>query len=89
MNNKKLQVWLPLFLSISMIVGMYLGYKMRDTMPGKNFFSVDKQRPVQEILNLIQNKYVDDVKLNELTDTAIQAMLDKLDPHSVFIPAEE
>ncbi len=58
-------------------------------MPGKSFFYTEKRRPVQEIMDLIQNKYVDDVKADDLADTAIQAMLSKLDPHSVFIPAEQ
>ena len=58
-------------------------------MPGKGFFYTEKRRPIQEILDLIQNKYVDDVKMDQLTDTAIQAMLSKLDPHSVFIPADQ
>lgn len=44
---------------------------------------------MQEIIDLIENRYVDEVKSNDLVDTAIQAMLSKLDPHSVFIPAEE
>ncbi len=87
--KKKIQVWLPLLFSITMIVGMYLGYKMRDNMPGKSFFFMEKRRPIQEIMDLINNRYVDDVKINELADTAIQAMLAKLDPHSVFIPADE
>jgi carboxyl-terminal processing protease len=88
MNNKKVQVWLPLLLSITMVAGMYLGYFMRDNMPGKSFFYAEKRRPMQEIMDLIQNKYVDEVKPGALADTAIQAMLTKLDPHSVFIPAE-
>ncbi|MBL0358099.1 MAG: S41 family peptidase [Chitinophagaceae bacterium] len=88
-NKKKPQVWLPLLFSITLIIGMMLGYRMKGTMPGKNFFTVDKPRPMQEMLDLIQNKYVDEVKLNELTDTAIAAILSKLDPHSVFISAEE
>ena len=87
--NKKLQVWLPLLLSITMIVGMMLGYRMRDGMPGRKFFSIDKSYPLQEILNLIKGKYVDEVKVNDLTDTAITAILSKLDPHSVFISADE
>jgi carboxyl-terminal processing protease len=33
--------------------------------------------------------YVDPVKGKELTETAIIAMLEKLDPHSTYIPAEE
>lgn len=89
MNNKKIQVWLPLLISLAMCVGMFFGYKVRDSMPGKKFFSVDKARPLQEVLNLIQSKYVDDVPLRSISDTAIMAILNKLDPHSVFIPAED
>lgn len=87
--NKKLQVWMPLLLSITMIIGMMFGYKMRDSLPGKKFFSLDKPFPVQEVMDLVKDKYVDDVKINELSDTAIVAILKKLDPHSVFIPSEE
>lgn len=89
MENRKIQVWLPLFLSLSMIAGMYFGYKMRDANPGKSFFYMEKRRPIQEIMDLIQNKYVDSIDINKLADTAIQAMLMKLDPHSVFIPAKD
>ncbi len=92
MNNgsgKKLQVWLPLLLSITLIIGMLLGYRMKESMPGKTFFSIDKPRPLQEVLELIKNKYVDTVNLQQLTDTAITAMLNRLDPHTVLIPAEE
>jgi len=89
MDKKKIQVWLPLLFSITMVAGIYLGYKMRDQIPGKGFFYMERRRPVQEIMDLIKNKYVDDVDINELADTAIQAMLSKLDPHSVFIPAKE
>ena len=87
--NKKIQVWLPLLFSITMIVGMVIGYKMRDNMPGRSFFFVDRPRPVQEIMDLVQNKYVDSVKITSLSDTAVAAILSKLDPHSIFIPAEE
>ncbi|MFT3912474.1 MAG: S41 family peptidase [Ferruginibacter sp.] len=89
MEKKKLQVWLPLLFSIIMIVGIFIGYKMRDGMPGKSFFYIEKRRPIQEIMDLVENKYVDDVNINSLMDTAVEAMLAKLDPHSVFIPAED
>jgi len=41
------------------------------------------------VLDLIQNKYVDNKDINPLADTAIVAILAKLDPHSTFIPANE
>ena len=87
--SKKLQIWLPLLLSITMLAGMWLGYRIKATMPGKSFFAVDKAMPFQEVLDLINNKYVDDVTEKQLNDTAIAAILSKLDPHSVFIPANE
>ena len=89
MANKKLQVWLPLLFSIVMIIGMFMGYKMRDSMPGKSFFYKESPTSLQEITNLLQTKYVDSVNIKSLTDTAIEAMLSKLDPHSVYIPPKE
>ncbi len=68
---------------------MYFGYKMRDGMPGKSFFFAEKRRPVQEIMDLIKNRYVDDVDIEKLAATAIQALLSQIDPHSVYIPAGE
>lgn len=88
MEKKKLRIWLPLLLSISMVLGMYLGYKMRDTMPTKSFFYMERRKPIQEILDLVKSKYVDDVDVNGLADTAISALLAKLDPHSQYIPAK-
>ena len=87
--KKKVQVWLPLLFSVTMIVGMMIGYALHENMPGKKFFSIEKRRPVQEIMDLIESKYVDSAKLGKLSDTAIAAILSQLDPHSVFIPNEE
>jgi carboxyl-terminal processing protease len=88
-GKSKIQIWLPFLLSLSMVIGLWVGYRMRDGMPAKSFFALDKATPVQEIEQLIQTKYVDDVNASGLTDTAIQAMLSRLDPHSVFIPAQD
>lgn len=42
-----------------------------------------------EILNYINRMYVDEVNAEELTDAAIVAMLEKLDPHSVYISKDD
>ncbi len=87
--NKNLKIWLPLLFSIIMIIGMMMGYKMRDAIPGKSFFSVERASSIQEIINLLNNRYVDTINTKSLTDTAIQAILSKLDPHSTYIPAQD
>ena len=90
MANKKLQVWLPLLFAIIMTVGMWLGYKLReDTGGNTSFLNNTKSSSIQEILNLIQNKYVDTVSVDTLKEDAINEMLGHLDPHSVYIPARE
>lgn len=89
MENNRLKIWLPLLLSITMIAGMYLGYKMRDGIRGKSFFFMEKRRPLQEIMDLIKSRYVDDVNLDTLAGPAIEALLAKLDPHSTYIPADD
>ena len=66
-----------------------IGFKMRDGFPGESFFSRDKKSTINEVFELIKNKYVDDVDFNKISDTAIDAILSKLDPHSMRIPASE
>lgn len=88
MSNNKLKVWLPLIFSFVMIIGMFLGYKMKEKLPTTiRFFSSDKKSTVQEVLDLISRRYVDPVKTDTLADAAIEEMLTHLDPHSTFIPA--
>jgi len=42
-----------------------------------------------EVITAIERMYVDEVNTDELTDAAIVALLEKLDPHSTFISKEE
>lgn len=88
MTNKKLQVWLPLIFSIVLIGGMFFGFKLRENTPsGNGFFKRDKKTSLQEILDLVRQRYVDPVRLDSLQYGAIDEMMSHLDPHSIFIPA--
>ena len=42
-----------------------------------------------KVLNYINEDYFEPVELDKLMDGAISGVLDELDPHSVYIPAEE
>lgn len=86
--KRKLNAWLPLLFAVIMIAGMSIGYKLRENVanPG-SFFKLDKKSPVQEAMDLIQLKYVDAVNPDSLEGEAIQNILNKLDPHSIYIPA--
>jgi carboxyl-terminal processing protease len=87
--SKKLQVWLPLMFSIVMVVGMVIGYKLRENTTVPGFFRLSSKSPIQEVLDIIRMKYVDDVGTDTLGNKIIQDVLNKLDPHSVYIPAKD
>ncbi|HEY5772452.1 MAG TPA: S41 family peptidase [Chitinophagaceae bacterium] len=87
MGNKKLQVWLPLIFSMVLIGGMYFGFKLRESTPsGTGFFKADKKSSLQQILDLVKQRYVDPVNTDSLQENAIDEMMGHLDPHSIYIP---
>ncbi len=88
MDNKRRQVWYPLFISLLLVVGIFIGYKLRESVGTQDFFGVVKKNSLQEVLDLVSLKYVDKVP-DSVSDQAINSLLHKLDPHSVYIPASE
>ena len=86
---KKLQVWLPLLFAFVMITGMLIGFRLRGNINPTGFFKTRRQAPVQEVMDLINNKYVDSVAMDSLGDDAIEGMLAHLDPHSTYFPAAD
>jgi len=90
MNNKKLQVWFPFFFSISMVIGMFFGYQLRDKMPfGGTILKASAGTQMQEVISLIRNRYVDPVNTDSLSELAIEEVLTHLDPHTIYIPASK
>lgn len=88
MINKKFQVWLPLLFSIVMVIGMFIGYRLK-TGSSKSFFQSDNPTTLQEALQIIKMKYVDKVNIDSLQNVAIEQIMSDLDPHSVFLPPAE
>ena len=73
-------------MALGVIIGRYLpsdsDYPKHSDIRSRN----DK---LSSILNIIESNYVDSVNRNDLIETAIPAMLKKLDPHSTYIPAKD
>jgi carboxyl-terminal processing protease len=45
-------------------------------------------RKLNDVINLINQNYVDTVNVSQITENAIRGMLGKLDPHSNYLPPE-
>jgi carboxyl-terminal processing protease len=90
LNERKIQSWLPLLLSLVMILGMAGGYQLFRHMAWRNRpASAGGSSSVQQVLDLVKMKYVDSVGLDSIELASLSAITDRLDPHSVFIPASE
>ncbi|MBN9297147.1 MAG: S41 family peptidase [Filimonas sp.] len=89
MGSKKLQVWLPVLFAMVMTVGMFIGYKVKENTSGGVFFRNTQRTSMQEVLDLIKSKYVDDISSDSMKNVVINNVLANLDPHSVYIPAKE
>jgi carboxyl-terminal processing protease len=87
-NNDKKTVRMPIIIALTLAGGMlvgatFFGGKSRTIDSSKNYSKI------KEILQLIERDYVDSVSTDSLADYGIAKMLEKLDPHTVYLPYEE
>jgi carboxyl-terminal processing protease len=75
-----------IIVSLILVVFLYNIYSQK-----RDEFSTVKNKlnVLVNVLNYINEDYFEPVELNKLMDGAINGVLDELDPHSVYIPAEE
>ncbi len=72
----------------------YILFSALALMSFTGYSQIDKDKiattqKFDEVLTYVNKLYVDDVDQEQLTDAAIVALLEKLDPHSTFISKEE
>ncbi len=90
-RKERAAAWTPLFFSLVMVVGMVLGFNLRDTLRKKrDVVEVLKRNDrLEEIIDLIDDEYVDTVNSDNLYKNAISGILKNLDPHTIYIPADD
>lgn len=79
---------LPIFLAIAVVFGIFIGTFFSGGSSNNFIKKSSSERKIKRLIDYIQSDYVDDVNTDQLLDGAIAEMLDKLDPHSVYIPKE-
>lgn len=90
--NSRLRIFLPLIIALAVVAGILIGRQMKQPPAGNKYLFSFKQNQfskINDIINYINDEYVDTVNDKELVESAIRAMLENLDPHSTYIPAED
>jgi len=90
-RRPRLKVWTPLIAAVIMVLGMVLGFRLHDTLRSKRDIQsvVERSDRLEQLIDLIREKYVDSVNSNDLYSEAVKGILSHLDPHTVYIPAED
>lgn len=68
---------------------VFLSYSLIYTNVNAQFNMSDGAKKVATALTIIEKMYVDEIEDDKLADDAIASLLEKLDPHSSYIKADE
>ena len=89
MSTNRSTVYLPLILAIVLSAGILLGLLVGN-YSGKVFLSSSKESDkVREVIRYIEQNYVDTISQGVLVEKTMTGLMQKLDPHSYYIPASE
>ncbi|MCF8713735.1 PDZ domain-containing protein [Joostella atrarenae] len=89
MLKNKNYLW-PIIIASVLAVGIFIGGKLNfNDSPELLFSTNSKKDKLNRLIDYIDYEYVDDVNTDSIVDVTVNNILDKLDPHSVYIPKEQ
>ena len=92
-DQRKIFIYLPIILALVLVLGIWIGKRITSVSAGKTesvlFVKPENHDKLNNLINYILQDYVDSVSRKDLTEGAINGILEDLDPHSQYIPAED
>ncbi|RFZ83196.1 S41 family peptidase [Mucilaginibacter terrenus] len=75
---------------ILLLIGIGLGIFITDKRSGRRFFTTSSgEDKISKVLGLVNSSYVDSVNTDSIEGVTVNDMLQSLDPHSVYLPAQQ
>ena len=73
----------------ALVIGFFLGEMLNFTKEIIHFQGNSHKNKLNELIDFIDNEYVDSVNTDSIVGLAIDNILQKLDPHSIYVPPSE
>ncbi len=98
MKRDRLTLWLPTLIAASLALGVWMGYtfftgrEMASSNATPTSSTIGPQRGGSKIdytLDLIDQAYLTPVDTDSLEENLMVALMEQLDPHSMYIPARD
>lgn len=81
--------YLPILISVALAIGIVLGGLLNTPNQNHFFTKNSSKNKLNELIDFIDNEYVDDVNTDSIVNLTVDNILAKLDPHSVYVPPSE
>ncbi len=78
---------LPIYIAFAVVIGFFLGSKVQNS-DTTNTFAANGSK-LHKLVKAIENDYVDQINVDSIVELSMGEILDKLDPHSNYFPAED
>lgn len=88
MQKRQLK-YLPILLFFTLALGVLLGGLLNFPVENANFSKNNYKNKLNKLIDFIDSEYVDSVDTDSIVALTVNSILDKLDPHSVYIPPAE
>ena len=89
-NQKTSNRYMPLLKAICVVVGILIGTFYANHFSGNRLSIINtSSNKINNLLHIVDDKYVDTVNANDLVEKALPRILAELDPHSVYISAKD
>lgn len=83
------KIYLPVLLAAFMAVGLLLGSFLNFPSEQRGLISGSGKSKLNKLMDFIESEYIDDVDADSIVDLTVNSILEKLDPHSVYIDKSE
>ena len=82
--------FMPLLMALCVVIGIVIGSFYANHFGGNRLTVINNgSNRLNNLLRIIDDQYVDKVNIDSLVDKAIPTILSELDPHSVYISAND
>lgn len=79
-----------IFAALLVAIGMLAGFQLKDSVQYERRAEISGGfQKIQDAIWFVERNYVEEPNTQKMVDDAIAGMLEGLDPHSFYIPAEE
>ncbi len=90
MSKNRQNKYMPLIMAVCVVVGILIGTFYANHFSGNRLSIINSSsNKINNLLHIIDDQYVDTVSVNQLVEKAMPQILAELDPHSVYIGAQD